>query len=103
MVSECCLLHRALLSADHISLLTQCESAGRMSEQYARQRETKTMPRLCAFQQRGHPIYVNPVLVRVVREVNDTTTAIEFANDHVLQIAIPLEKVHEKLNEAMNN
>jgi hypothetical protein len=72
-------------------------------EQYARQRETKAMPRLCAFQQRGHPIYVNPVLVRVVREVNDTTTAIEFANDHVLQIAIPPEKVHEKLNEAMNN
>jgi hypothetical protein len=55
------------------------------------------------FQQRGHSIYVNPALVRVVREVNDTTTAIEFANDHVLQIAVPLEKVHEKLNEAMNN
>jgi hypothetical protein len=102
MVSECCLVHRAL-SADHTSPLTQCESPGRMSEQYVRQRETKTMPRLCAFQQRGHPIYVNPVLVRVVREVNDTTTAVEFANDHVLQIAIPLEKVHEKLNEAMNN
>jgi hypothetical protein len=50
------------------------------------------MPRLCAFQQRGHPIYVNPVPVRVVRELNDTTTTIEFANDHVLQIAIPWRK-----------
>ena len=55
MVSECCLVHRALLSADHTSRLTQFKAA------------------------------------------------IEFANDHVLQLAIPLEKVHEKLNEAMNN
>jgi hypothetical protein len=55
MVSECCLVHRALLSADHTSRLTQFKAA------------------------------------------------IEFANDHVLQIAIPLEKVHEKLNEATNH
>jgi hypothetical protein len=55
------------------------------------------------FPTEGSPDLRHPVLVRVAREVNDTTTAIEFANDHVLQIAIPLEKVHEKLNEAMNN
>ena len=55
------------------------------------------------FPTEGSPDLRQSLLVRVVREVNDTTTAIEFANDHVLQIAIPLEKVHEKLNEAMNN
>jgi hypothetical protein len=67
----------------------------------AKERE-KTM-RLRAFQQRGHPICVNPALVRVVREVNATTTAIEFASDHVLQFSIPPDEVHEKLNEVMNS
>lgn len=61
------------------------------------------MSRLCTFQQRGKPIYVNPALVRVLREVNETTTSIEFANDHVVQVAIALDKVCEKLEEAMNN
>ena len=57
--------------------------------------------RLCAFQQRGHQIYVNTALVRAVRELNDHTTAIEFAHDHVIQIAIPIVEVHNKLAEAM--
>ncbi len=55
--------------------------------------------RLCAFQQRGHQIYVNTALVRAVRELNDHTTAIEFAHDHVVQIAIPIAEVHTKLAE----
>jgi hypothetical protein len=61
------------------------------------------MPRLCVFQQRGHPIYVNPALVRAVREISDGNTAIEFAHDHVLQLAIPIVQVHEKLAEAMRD
>jgi hypothetical protein len=63
----------------------------------------ETTMRLCAFQQRGHPIYVNPALIRAVRELNDHTTAIEFAHDHVVQVAIPIVEVFEKLAEAMRD
>lgn len=61
------------------------------------------MPKLCAFQVDQATIYINPVQVRLLRGGSaPDQTVIVFGDTHSQTLKLPLEKVREEIEAAMN-
>jgi hypothetical protein len=73
----------------------------------ARIRRTTTkedaMPKLCRFDAaRSESKYINPMLVRAItRHATSNYTIIEFANNHTVNVDLPIEEVAGIIDAAM--
>jgi hypothetical protein len=62
------------------------------------------VPKLCELPQMNlPPIYVNPALVRLIREGGDGVTVIDFEEDHRVSISLHIDRVRELLDQAMSS
>lgn len=62
------------------------------------------MPKICRFPIPGEEteISVNPVLVRYLRAYDNNRTTIFFDNEHKIVVEVPMFKVEELMNVALN-
>ena len=62
------------------------------------------MTKLCELPQTNlPPIYVNPALVRLIREDGDNVTVIYFEDEHRVSVSLHIDRVRELLDQAMSS
>ena len=67
-------------------------------------RDWEEMPKLAEFPQPNihEPVLVNPISVRFIRPGSPGHTLIQFDKDHSVLVAMPLDRVRQILDYAMN-